>query len=340
MRLIKVFAISAVFFLAACSDEDPVPVASIPNQPKNTDIPLKKIDKDRSIKTDYPVTRITDNVYEIYGLVELPNEKNQAFRNNLAFIVSKAGVIVIDTGSSVYIGEFLLKKIRSVTDKPVVAVFITHSHGDHWLGNGAIKKAFPKAVIYSHPKTRNMAKEGEGERWIKILNDMTNGAIEGTPVAIPDKDVADGELIEFGDIKLVIHHAGKAHTDTDIIIEVKDKGIVFTGDIVRDRMVSLMRDGSFKGNITAAEKLIGLGAKYYIPGHGQVGDVDMVKRYRGYQAGLYAAVKKYYSEDMSDFEMKPKIVELLSDYKDWSGFEEYIGPHISQAFLEIEAEEF
>ncbi len=89
---------------------------------------------DRAIKKDYPVTRITERIYVIYGPYEMPNKQNQGFRNNPAFVVTGAGVIVIDPGGGKNVGEMVLKKIRAITDKPVVAVFDWNEKGGvlHW----------------------------------------------------------------------------------------------------------------------------------------------------------------------------------------------------------------
>ena len=48
------------------------------------------------------------------------------------------GVILVDPGSTYQVGKQVLAEIKKVTTKPVVAVFNTHIHGDHWLGNQAI----------------------------------------------------------------------------------------------------------------------------------------------------------------------------------------------------------
>jgi hypothetical protein len=41
-----------------------------------------------------------------------------------------------------------------------------------------------------------------------------------------------------------------------------------------------------------------------------------------------------------DFEMKPKVVAELAEYQQWSGFEQQIGPYISQLLTELEEESF
>ena len=289
---------------------------------------------------DFPVTPVTDGIYVIYGPKELPTPENRGFRNNPAIVLTKAGVVLIDPGGSVAAGELVLKKLKTVTDRPVVAVFDTHIHGDHWLGNAAVKAAYPKVTIYGHAKMRALAESAEGERWTKMINDLTQGANGSTKPVAPNATVKDGDLIRVGDIQFRIHHPQKAHTDNDLMIEVVGKNTLFTGDVVRDRMVGQMEGGSFEGNVKAIDRALAINARLNIPGHGQAGGPELLKAYRGYLATLYGTVKKLYVEGIADFEMKPKVVKALSAYKDWWGFDEQIGPQISQAYLEVEAQAF
>jgi len=100
-------------------------------------------DADRAgpIMADYKATQISASSYVIHGSLETPTPGNQGFMNNPAFIIGDAGVIVIDAGATLQVGELLLKIIKSISDLPVVATFSTHIHGDHWLGNQALTEA-------------------------------------------------------------------------------------------------------------------------------------------------------------------------------------------------------
>lgn len=294
---------------------------------------------DRAIKKDYPVTKITDRIYVIYGLYEMPNKQNQGFRNNPAFVVTSAGVIVIDPGGGKNVGEMVLKKIRAITDNPVVAVFDTHSHGDHWLGNDAIKRAYPKAVIYGHPNMKATLEAGEGERWVKMVNEATQGETDGTVAVGPGKTVNHGEVIKIGDRQFRIYHYGSAHTDDDILIEVIEDKVLFVGDVVRVKALG-SQEGSFKGNIAAIEKLLSLPVKIFVPGHGPAGGRELLDTYNGFLQKLYATVQELYKSGISDFEMKPKVIETLKEYRGWAEFDTFIGPHLSQVYLEVEKEAF
>jgi len=296
-------------------------------------------DNPRAIKTDYPVTKITDRIYVIYGPYEMPNKQNQGFRNNPAFVVTSAGVVVIDPSGGVNVGEMVLKKIRGIADKPVVAVFSTHSHGDHWLGNDAIKRAYPKALIYGHPGMKAALEAGEGERWVKMVNEATQGETVGTVAVGPDKTVSHGDVVKIGDRQFRIHYYGDAHTDNDILIEVVEDKVLFVGDVVRVKAFG-SQEGSFKGNIAAIEKMLSLPVKIFVPGHGPVGGRKMLETYNGFLQKLYATVQDLYKLGIVDFEMMPKVIETLKEYRSWAEFDTFIGPHVSHAYLEVEKEAF
>jgi glyoxylase-like metal-dependent hydrolase (beta-lactamase superfamily II) len=289
---------------------------------------------------NFKAEQISNHVWVIHGPLELPNEKNEGFMNNPAFVVTDEGVVVVDPGSSVHTGNMLLREIRKVTDKPVIAVFDTHVHGDHWLGNDAIKRAFPEADIYAHHKTISMIDGGEGQTWLDLMHDMTKGATDGTKIVNAEDALKGGEDLSIGGHQFQIIHRGQAHTLTDIMILYKEDNVLFTGDNVSYERIIRLVDGNFKGNIETIEVAKNLKPAIVVPGHGKTGGPEIMDAYKTYLSTLYSNVNKYFEEDMTDFEMKPKIHEALTEFHGWSGYDEELGKHISQAYLEIEAAAF
>lgn len=293
----------------------------------------------RAIRADYPLDRLTPNVYVIHGPTADPTPENQGFRNNPGIVLTREGAVVIDPGSSVHVGEMVVRKVKTLTGKPVVAVFNSHAHGDHWLGNEGIKLAYPRAVIYAHPKMKDMAIKDEGLMWIKAFNERSNGAAAGTTPVGPDKAVNDGEVITIGSTRFRVMHPGPAHTDHDLMIEVVEEKVLFFGDIVRSGLFSPFQ-ASFKGNIAAIDRGLKTSAKVFVPGHGKSGDRAAAMSYRRLLETMREQVRQNYRNGLSDFEMKPRIAEALADYRGWSGLDESLGPLVSAAYQEIEAEEF
>jgi len=290
---------------------------------------------------DYPVARITDKIYVIYGPFDLPNRNNHGFRNNPVIVLTSAGVVVLDPGGSAWAGEMVTKRIRSITRDPVVAVFNSHAHGDHWLGNEGIKKYYPGVIIYGHPTMKDRVTGADGDFWLKQIEKLTDGTAGGKQVVAPDRVVNDGDVIEVGDTRFRIYHTGPAHTDSDIMVEIVDQSALFTGDVVRNGLLGIMEaDASFAGNIAAIDMILDKNFKYYIPGHGPAGSSEVARNYRAYLDTLLSLVRKLYARQKADYEMKPIVNDVLSAYSEWAGFEIRLGPHVSRAYLEVEMEEF
>ncbi|MGB5258944.1 MAG: MBL fold metallo-hydrolase [Gammaproteobacteria bacterium] len=289
---------------------------------------------------DYPAQQLSDHVWVIHGPTELPNPGNKGFMNNPAFVVTSAGVVVIDPGSTLETGRMVLRQIKKVTEKPVTHVFASHIHGDHWLGNQAIRETHPAARFYAHPVMIKQANAGDAESWVAIMEQLTGGASKGTEAVIPDQPLTDGQEIRVGDVTFRVYLADWAHTKTDAMVEVVEDSLLATGDNALYKRIGRMDDGSFRGNLAACEQALDMNLKHYIPGHGPAGGAEVIKPFCTYLKTLYDKVAALYEEGLSDFEMKDAVIESLPEYQDWSGFSDEVGKHISLALLEIEQAEF
>lgn len=290
----------------------------------------------------YSFEQLTNNIHVVHGTQALPSLKTRGFMNNPAIITTKRGIIVIDPGSSEEIGKQLLEKIKTISDKPVIAVFNTHVHGDHWLGNHGIRSIYPHAPIYAHQRMIERVKEGEGEQWIKLFMGMTKKAIANTKVVAPNIGLKGGETLKLDGITLKIHHTGHAHSDGDIMIEVVDDKGLFFGDIVAAKRVSnsdVPQDASFKGTINAIKLMLKGPSTLYIPGHGLSGGREVPETSLRFLVKLRESVTRYYNQGLSDFEMKEKVIKDLSEFKDWHNFKE-MGRVIAYVYQEVENDNF
>ena len=308
--------VAACFALLSCSKSEAPPIAR-----------------------DYPLMQLTDRVYVVHGPNEDPSTKNQGFINNPGFVLTSKGVVVVDPGSSLQVGRMLLAKIAKTTPSPVIAVFNTHLHGDHWLGNQAIHEAYPNAVIYAHPNMLAKA-EVEGGMWLKSMLTMTAGATLGTRLELPTVALENNDLLRLGDRHFRMYHSGKAHTDSDLMLEVVEEKLIFLGDIVVVKRVAYLEDGNFKGSIDAIDMALKTGAVHFVPGHGQSGGREIALAYRAFLSTLYGSVKKYYALGLSDFDMKDNVSQDLAAYHQWAMYDTRLGHLISLAYLQAEAESF
>lgn len=316
--------------LAACS-----PPADNTSQ-KAADTP------DAQSKSDFPYAfeKVAKNTWVMHGPRELPNPQNKGFMNNPGIVKTSAGLVIIDPGSTLQVGENVLSEVKKISDEDIVAVFNTHIHGDHWLANQAVKAAYPNVKIYGHTNMLSEIEDGAGDNWVQLMDSMTEGASKGTIVVGPDNAVENAREIKVGDTTFKIHNYGVAHTNTDIMIEVVENSVVFLGDNVLALRIPRTSDGTFQGNISSVRTMLESNAKTYVPGHGPTGDRAMVETYLNYLTLVYEAAQKAFEEDLDSSDVISITKETTTAYKDWPGYEELLGPQGAQAYSEVEAAEF
>ena len=291
---------------------------------------------------EFAFEAVTKKVYVMHGPLEEPNPENLGFMNNPGFIESANGVIVIDPGSTMQVGQQVLAELKKVTSKPVLAVFNTHIHGDHWLGNQAIKSAFPDAKIYGHPKMIEKATGDEGLTWIELMSNLTKGLSKGTKVVAPTNAIEGGTSITIDGETFKIHHLSAAHTDTDIMVEHVGSKTIFLGDNgFNKRMGRFEESGDMHGNIKALKYVRDLKMTIYVPGHGKSGSADLaVTPFLSYLELLQKGVAKGYRAEKEGHQIKKDIAGQFTAFQKWSGFDSNFGKHINKMYLEIEALEF
>lgn len=287
---------------------------------------------------DVDAVKVTEHCYSIPAMGPHPTPDNFGMFSNPGFVVTDAGVVVIDTGSSVQIGEMILRQIKKITDKPVVKVINTHFHGDHWLGNHAFVSEYPEVEIVSHPNCLANLKSGQDQFWFDFMQTNTNNKITGTVITLPNKTTEGGESFEVGGVKFTLHYFGTVHTNSDIAVEVNTDKVMYMGDMVM-RRVANMEDGSFRGSIAALSKISEMDIQTFIPMHGTPDDVKLINEGHEFMKTIYTSVEELYEEGLSDFEMKPIIMEkpfMKNVAAQWPGYESTIGKFVVVAMREVE----
>jgi glyoxylase-like metal-dependent hydrolase (beta-lactamase superfamily II) len=249
-------------------------------------------------------------------------------------------VVVIDSGASLQIGQMAIRMIRKVTDKPVVAVFNSHYHGDHWLGNHAFVKTYgDKLPIYALPSTIEKLKGAEGNLWRSLMERWTNQSTLGTQVVLPNTPVQHGQAIQIGDVTFRMHHYGTAHTPSDLCVEVVQDKVTAVGDIAMTNRIANMDEGSYPGTFKYYKSLeAATGQQLWVPGHGQARP-DLLKTYGEFMAGIWEPCLKAVEDGKSEAEARAAVIKdprVAARAKSMQGFDGNIGKYVSLAYLEAE----
>ena len=292
---------------------------------------------------DHPLQRLSKHVWMIYSPDGFPTPENQGMMCNITFVDTARGIVVVDSGASVQIGEMAIRQAQKTFKNPVVAVINTHYHGDHWLGNDAFATAYKNVPIYAHPGTIREIQGIQGKLWRTLLEQWTNQATAGTRIVAPTRPLEHGNELKFGDVTLRMHHYGKAHTPSDICVEVVEDKLTCVGDVAMDRRIANMDDGSYLGTFKTYDALEkNARSTIWLPGHGEPGP-DVLKWNRELFEGIYRTCEQAVKDGLPMEEAKTLVLKdprVASRARDTKGFETNIGKYVSLAFLEAEAAGF
>jgi glyoxylase-like metal-dependent hydrolase (beta-lactamase superfamily II) len=289
---------------------------------------------------DIPAQKLSPHVWMIYSPDGFPTPENRGMMANVIFVVTTAGVVVIDSGASLQIGQMAIRMIRQVTDKPVVAVFNSHYHGDHWLGNHAFAKTYgDKLPIYALPSTIEKLKGTEGNLWRSLMERWTNQSTLGTQVVLPNTPVQHGQVLQIGDVTFRMHNYGTAHTPSDLCVEVVQDKVTAVGDIAMTNRIANMDEGSYPGTFKYYKALqAATGDQLWVPGHG-LARPDLLKTYGEFMAGIWEPCLKAVEDSQSEAEAKAAVLKdprVAARAKTMQGFDGNIGKYVSLAYLEAE----
>ena len=114
----------------------------------------------RSETSRLAVIEIAPGIFVHNGVHEEAVPANDDAIANIGFIVGNEAVAVIDPGGSAREGRELRAAIRTLTDRPIRYVILTHVHPDHIFGAAAFRDDHPDFV--GHAKLPGaLAQRGE-----------------------------------------------------------------------------------------------------------------------------------------------------------------------------------
>lgn len=221
---------------------------------------------------------VIPHVWSAIGATAPPTYANAGHNNNLSFIVTGDGVVVINGGAAYGLAKALHDEIKTITDQPVKLVFNENGQGHAVLGNSYwIEQGVP---IVAHVDAAHEVEEYGGS----ILEGMkryNRDRAEGTFVQGPTETFEDEYIVEMGDFRIEARHLGPAHSPGDIVIWLPEQSLVISGDMAfHERMLPIFPDTMTADWLeTWDNEFEALNATYVIPGHGHPTNMAQVRRY-------------------------------------------------------------
>ena len=283
-------------------------------------LPLTVADEAKTIK-------VLENVYTITA--------GDGVDSNTTFIITKEGVIVIDTRPTPTEARKVLTEIRKLTALPIVYTINTHYHGDHTFGNQVFKNS---KTIIAHKNVRNKLIKS-GQEHLSLFKTFGLPGIDEVEITPPNIIYEKEMEIWLGGYRLQLLYHGKGHTDGDTIIYIDQLRTVITGDLVFNKKIPYMADSYIDDWIGSLKYIELLKNETVIPGHGPVGERTTIIAMKHYLMNLKELVLAQL-KDNKTLEETQKIIEpiLRKKYKDWKQLD-WIKGNIERAWLEYSSKQ-
>ena len=280
---------------------------------------------------------VAPDTYAVIGDLGGQTYENDGFNNNLGFVVTDDGVLVINTGPTARVAKALHAVIQKITPQPVKWVINVNSQNHYWHGNGYFKAL--GATIVAHKEADRVMRElGAGQ--LESNKTLLKEKAEGTVLAYPMETFGGGRELKLGKTIVQLLHFGPAHTPGDIAVWLPQQKILFAGDIVyTERMLAIIPLSHTGGWVQAFDKLVALKPRVVVPGHGKPTDLKRAKKEtRDYLTYVRTSVKKVLDDGGSLQDAVEKTNQ--SKFKYLENFELLAGRNVNQTYLEMEKDAF
>ena len=229
--------------------------------------------------------------------------------SNTTFLITRDGVVVVDTRVTPKEAKEVLAEIRKRTDLPILYTINTHYHGDHTFGNQVFEG---KGPIIAHESVRRNLFGGSGNDHLEYFKSKNIPGMNETVVTLPNLVFKEEMEIFVGGYSLRLMHV-RGHTDGDVYIYIEQLKTLITGDLVSYKKIPSLKDAYLEEWIAAMDLLSDFDAEIYIPGHGEPGGKPVLIAMKHYLLKLKEMILKQLEKGKSLKETQAVIRPVLAE---------------------------
>jgi len=244
---------------------------------RDSGLPVESIDKALDSMLFSKPQQVAEGVWSAIGATEAPSYENSGHNNNLSFIVTDEGVVVINASDNYLLARSLHEEIKKVTPQPVRYVVLENGQGHAAMGSAYWKEQGAHIIAHADATAKLQAR-GQGILESVLRRSRDKGM--GTRPVLPDESFDDKRVIELGGKRIELLYLGPAHSPGDISVWLPEQRLVIAGDIAfHQRLLPVFENTDTAAWIETWDAFEALGAEIVIPGHGEPTTMDVVTRY-------------------------------------------------------------
>lgn len=253
----------------------------------------------QKIKDQYPGSalyqkpvEVIPHVWSAIGATAPPTYENSGHNNNLSFVVTGDGVVVVNAGATNALARALHEEIKAITKEPVKLVINENGQGHAMLGNGYwVDQGVP---VLAHVDAKAEVEAHGADILARMVGYNRDKAVD-TRVQSPTETFETRKVIKMGRFTIEVLNLGPAHSPGDIAVWLPEQQLVIAGDMAfHERMLPIFDETDTAAWLESWKAFEKLGALYVIPGHGHPTNMAQVRRYtHDYLVHLRAQIKAH-----------------------------------------------
>jgi glyoxylase-like metal-dependent hydrolase (beta-lactamase superfamily II) len=270
------------------------------------------------------------------GVWVLPDRDRTPHVPNIGIVVGSRSTLVVESGIGIANGERVLAIARELGGGRPLLVTASHFHPEHGYGVQAFEGV--ATIIYNEAQRDELLeKQDFYVRKFSGLSPRLEQALRGVRYVAPDIVYAERAELDLGGVTVHLAHAGPAHTRGDQTVFLPAQRILWTGDLVEERFFAIMPDADTDALrwIGTLEELEALEPAVVVPGHGAIGDGELIATVRRslIDARDRVAAMHFAGRPLAEIvaELTP---ELLAEHPDW-GNREWVQPIVERFHAQI-----
>jgi len=210
--------------------------------------------------------QVTPNVYYVQGASGVATD-NAGFVSNAGFVVTGEGVVVFDALGTPALAQRLIELVRSVTERPVRFVVLSHFHADHAYGLQVFEELGAE-ILASAGSRDYLSANIAGERLEERRRSLVPWVNEQTRLVIPDRFIDGDHRFTLGQHAFVASNLGSAHSEGDMTLFVEPDNVLFSGDIIFEGRIPFLGSANTRNWLQTLRRMQETDVAALIPGHG------------------------------------------------------------------------
>jgi glyoxylase-like metal-dependent hydrolase (beta-lactamase superfamily II) len=186
---------------------------------------------------------------------------------NTGVVVGDDAVMVIDAQATPVMAQDVIARIRTVTDKPIRYVTLTHYHAVRVLGASGYA---PEHIIASRDTYDLIVERGEAdmkseiERFPRLFR-----AVESVPGLTWPTIVFEKRMtLWLGKLQVDLIQVGRGHTKGDTVVWLPQEKILFSGDLVEYNATPYTGDAYLTDWPATLDAIAAMAPQKLVPGRG------------------------------------------------------------------------